>query len=91
MEEIDEAQLWCAINFCGEVSPSLARVKKHFERMYNPSAVCSPNVDDLIFPQEVQDQVKRLKCGKDCGTDGIPPGIFLIVTACLDLNYNDVI
>ena len=59
--------------------------------MYNPPSVFVPNVDELqsdvyipvlddpILPQEVQDQVKRLKCSKACGPDGVPPGIFKLL------------
>ena len=102
MEENDEAQLWRAISWRGELSPSSStqniasspteyEFKEHFERMYNPPAVFVPNVDELqsdvyipvlddpILPQEVQDQVKRLKCSKACGPDGVPPGIFKLL------------
>lgn len=102
LEENDEAQLWRAINWRGELNPSSSiqnvasspteyEFKEHFERMYNPSAVIVPNIDELqsdvympvlddpILPQEVQDQVKRLKCGKACGPDGVPPGIFKLL------------
>ena len=102
MEENDEAQLWRAISWRGELSPSSStqnvafspteyEFKEHFERMYNPPSVFVPNVDELqsdvyipvlddpILPQEVQDQVKRLKCSKACGPDGVPPGIFKLL------------
>ena len=72
-------------------SPSEYEFKEYFEGVYNPPAVCVPYNDDLwhdvyipvlddpMLPQEVQDQVKRLKCNKACGPDGVPPGIFKLL------------
>ena len=38
-----------------------------------------PVLDDPIRPEEVLDQVKRLKCNKACGPDGVPAGIFKLL------------
>lgn len=72
--------------------PSEYEFKEHFEGVCNPPALLVPNfgglqsdvlyipvLDNPMLPQEVQNQVQRLKCDKACGPDGVPPGIFKLL------------
>ncbi|XP_063888609.1 uncharacterized protein LOC135115608 [Scylla paramamosain] len=65
--------------------------KEHFEKIFNPPDILYPNandlhshlnipiLDDIINVEEVQRQIKRLKPGKACGPDGVPPTIFKVL------------
>ena len=39
-----------------------------------------PILDNPITPGEVSDRIKQMKAEKSCGFDGIPPGIFKLLT-----------
>ena len=39
-----------------------------------------PLLDDIITPIEVSNQIKKLKSNKSCGLDGIPPGIYKLLS-----------
>ena len=39
-----------------------------------------PILDDPVVPDEVINQIGRMKSVKSCGADGIPPGIFKLLT-----------
>ena len=72
-------------------SPSDNEFKEHFDEILNSSDTVSddyehlrsdvyiPVLDDPITPQEVSDQIKRLKGNKACGPDGIPPGVLKLL------------
>lgn len=97
----DEAQVWRAINWHGEVNhtpsqtasvPTDQQFKEYFEEILNPenvdpidddlhSNVYIPVLDDPITPQEVSDQLRKLKGNKACGPDGVPPGILKVLPA----------
>ena len=101
MEENDQARLWGAIDWKGQIiedpsnldsKPSDEQFKEYFEQIFNPPDVDSLNLDDFhsdvtipilddpITPDEVQNQVKRLKRNKAGGPDGLPPRFVQSVT-----------
>lgn len=45
------------------------------------SNVTIPILDDPITPEEVQQQIKRIKPDKACGPDGIPSGTMKMLPA----------
>ena len=75
--------------------PSDVDFQIHFNEIFNPPDVQRPDINDLvstihipvmddpISPREVEDQVHRIKAGKACGPDGVPPGVL----CCLRRGY----
>ena len=69
-------------------SPTDDKFKDYFQSIYNSLGACVPNIDTLqsdvympvlddpIMPQEVQDQVNKLKSNKAYDPDGMPPSVF---------------
>ena len=37
-------------------------------------------LDDIISPDEVTSQIVKMKANKSCGPDGIPPGVYKMLT-----------
>ena len=77
MEENDQAKPWSAIDWKGQImedpssldsKPSDEQFKEYFEQIFN--------LLDPIMPDEVQNQIKRLKSNKASGPDGLPLGLF---------------
>ncbi len=71
--------------------PSDRDFKDHFEQLLNPGGMISvlaipdtnmylPLLDDHIMPDEVDRQIKRLKSNKAAGADGVPPGVFKLLS-----------
>lgn len=72
--------------------PSDAEFRDHFEKVLNPARetqndlsdlstdINIPVLDEPISPLEVQNQIKRMKVNKACGPDGIPPGVFSLMS-----------
>lgn len=56
--------------------------KKTLNNVYVPNIdnlhgdVYMPMLDDLVLSHEVLGQVKRIKCNKVSGSDGVPPSVF---------------
>ena len=48
----------------------------------NDNIVCPniPVLDNPVLPDEVFDQISKMKANKSCGPDGIPPGIYRLLT-----------
>ena len=76
-----------------DTSPDDNEFKVMFEDMLNSPCeqnlldeeyitnVSIPLLDDPIQPNEVLDQVKKMKVDKSCGPDGVSPGIFKLLPA----------
>ena len=78
--------------------------KQHFEALlgstndlslYTPEVQTHiPELDDIISPYEVEQQIKILKAGKAAGADGVPPGIFRFLSddwiLCITYIFNNV-
>ncbi len=87
------------------VVPSDTDFKEYFENEFNitnvniteadlDTGVNIPLLDDPITPQELAVQVRRIKPGKACGPDGIPPGIFKLLPPdwilCIATLFNSI-
>ena len=46
----------------------------------NVNSVNVPILDNLITQEEVCNQIDKLKANKSCGPDGIPPGVYKLLT-----------
>ena len=44
------------------------------------NAVNIPILDNQIVPSEVIEQINAMKSHKSCGLDGIPPGVYKLLT-----------
>ncbi|KAK3865685.1 hypothetical protein Pcinc_028727 [Petrolisthes cinctipes] len=76
-----------------EQCPSDEDFRKHFEAVLNPPNVVDlsrvdvttittvPVLDEPISPDQVCDQVRKLKMDKACGPDGLTPGVLSLLTA----------
>ena len=100
LDENDQAKLWSAINWRGEIhhdyatkdiKPSDKAFQNYFETLYNQTntKVLDPNefrndisipvLDEIIAPDEVINQINKLKPNKSSGPDGLPPGLFKLL------------
>ena len=86
--------------------PSDVDFQIHFSEIFNPpdvehpdvkelvSAVHIPVLDDPVSPREVEDQVRRVKAGKACEPDGVPPGVLKALPTewllCITTLFNNV-
>ena len=72
--------------------PSDADFQRHFEKLLNPafgnagievpkSDMYVPVLDDPITPAEVDVAIKKLHKNKAAGIDGVPPGIFKLLSS----------
>ena len=71
-------------------TPSDAEFKRHFELLLNPNDqepliiphtdIYVPILDDPITPMELKTEIKKLKCGRAAGIDGVPPGILKVLS-----------
>ncbi|CAL4124081.1 unnamed protein product, partial [Meganyctiphanes norvegica] len=76
-----------------ESKPTDEIFKYHFEGIFNPpnadnpdpselhTNVTIPVLDELIKPDEIISQIRKLKPNKASGPDGLPPGLFKLLPA----------
>ena len=78
-------------NLINNDSPSDSEFKQfyetHINQYNNESLECDttncinvPILDDLITPEEVTSHIEKLKANKSCGPDGIPPGVYKLLS-----------
>ena len=84
---------FCDNNDKSNATPSDVEFKDFYESYLNQyinnnsedpldNVICPyiPILDDPIVPDEVITQINRMKSNKSCGPDGIPPGLFKLLT-----------
>ena len=52
----------------------------HMYEFHNAVNINVPILDNPITPEEISKQIDRMKANKSCGPDGIPPGVFKLLT-----------
>ena len=52
----------------------------HMYEPDNTNHINVPILDNPITPEEICNQIDRMKANKSCGPDGIPPGVYKLLT-----------
>ena len=79
------------VNNPRDMCPSDEEFRIHLEAVLNPDVetvsgvsqmatnVSIPVLDGPILPDQVEQQIKKMKPDKACGPDGLPPGVFSLL------------